>query len=296
MVLHYHVYVTVVGSGTVTKNPDLFQYDPAEWVELTATPDPGQSFVEWSGDIGAYSPTDNPIQVNADGISVENIYVTATFTEPAPSPVEPDAPAGYMDFKSFSEIDPEGNLTVNRTKVSWVDASRTVAASVYKNLGKIGNFRQTLTVYLSEHDNDGAVGVWGISNGNFTLQTMINSADGISLFWSPSQHILILRDISGGISATSHVLDLNTIYYLEIIRKGGITTVHIYSDENRTTLVETVAVNGNSQAYTTLLSYHSYNNASYPAETSGYIEYLSGFITLTTATIQGYIFMRGKRF
>jgi uncharacterized repeat protein (TIGR02543 family) len=68
----YAVNVTVVGNGSVTKNPDQALYDSGTEVELTATAAPGYHFVGWSGDLVSAS---NPLNVTVD--SEKNI--TATF-------------------------------------------------------------------------------------------------------------------------------------------------------------------------------------------------------------------------
>ena len=64
--------VTVVGSGTVTRDPDLAAYDHGALVTLTAVPGAGYRFSGWSGDAGG---ADNPLAVvmNADR------SITATF-------------------------------------------------------------------------------------------------------------------------------------------------------------------------------------------------------------------------
>ncbi len=53
----YTLSVNVVGSGSVTRNPNLAQYPHGTLVELTAVPSSGWSFVQWSGDLtGAANP------------------------------------------------------------------------------------------------------------------------------------------------------------------------------------------------------------------------------------------------
>ncbi|HON28563.1 MAG TPA: Ig-like domain-containing protein, partial [Mesotoga infera] len=69
----YTLTTNTVGQGTVTKNPSKPTYDHGEEVELTATPDEGWSFVDWSGDL---SGTANPANITMDS----NKTVTATFT------------------------------------------------------------------------------------------------------------------------------------------------------------------------------------------------------------------------
>ncbi len=68
----YTLGVTVVGSGSVAKNPDQPTYEHGTNVELTATPDPTWNFIGWSGDATGLN---NPVNVLMDA----NKSVTATF-------------------------------------------------------------------------------------------------------------------------------------------------------------------------------------------------------------------------
>jgi pectate lyase len=69
----------VVGSGTVTRNPNAASYAAGTVVTLTATPAAGSVFSGWSGDLsGGANP--NTITMNA------NHTVTATFTAGTPGP------------------------------------------------------------------------------------------------------------------------------------------------------------------------------------------------------------------
>ncbi|TGE24819.1 PKD domain-containing protein [Hymenobacter aquaticus] len=64
---------SVVGSGSVTKNPNAASYASGTVVSLTATPAAGQQFSGWSGDA---SGTTNPLSVTMSA----NKSITATFT------------------------------------------------------------------------------------------------------------------------------------------------------------------------------------------------------------------------
>ncbi len=64
---------SVVGSGSVTKSPDLPSYMYGSSVLLTALPDPGQIFAGWSGDASGAA---NPLSVLMDADKA----ITATFT------------------------------------------------------------------------------------------------------------------------------------------------------------------------------------------------------------------------
>jgi len=78
----YTLTTDVVGSGTVTPDPDTETYEEDSSVVLTATAADGYEFTGWSGDI---SGTDNPYTLTMD----DDKSVTATFTEivnPDPTP------------------------------------------------------------------------------------------------------------------------------------------------------------------------------------------------------------------
>ncbi|MBI5476171.1 MAG: InlB B-repeat-containing protein, partial [Ignavibacteriales bacterium] len=68
----YTLGTTVVGSGSVTKVPDQTSYSYGTSVQLTATSDPGNHFVGWSGDATGGT---NPLTITMDG----NKNITATF-------------------------------------------------------------------------------------------------------------------------------------------------------------------------------------------------------------------------
>lgn len=76
----YTLTVNIVGSGSVTKNPDHSTYAYGTSVELTAISDQGWTFTAWSEDL---SGSTNPDSVTMTA----NKSVTATFTTlPPPTP------------------------------------------------------------------------------------------------------------------------------------------------------------------------------------------------------------------
>ena len=70
----YNLTVDIVGDGSIIKLPDSTTYVYGETVELTAVPDFGWHFVEWSGDI---SGSDNPVSIEMTG----NKSVNAVFEQ-----------------------------------------------------------------------------------------------------------------------------------------------------------------------------------------------------------------------
>ncbi len=73
----YTLSLTVVGNGSITRNPDKVSYYQGESVELSALPDSGWAFAGWSGDL---SGSASPQSLTMDG----NKAVTATFSEIPP--------------------------------------------------------------------------------------------------------------------------------------------------------------------------------------------------------------------
>jgi len=72
--IEYTLTVNVVGSGSVTKNPDQLTYPCGTQVTLTAIPDPCWTFSHWSGDLTG-STTPDTITMDSDKT------VTAHFTK-----------------------------------------------------------------------------------------------------------------------------------------------------------------------------------------------------------------------
>ena len=78
--------VTVVGKGTVLRDPDLPVYDNGTSVTLTATPVPGWTFVSWSGDTSSDS---NPLVLEM----AHNMNIVAKFRDA----VAPEVHVVYPD-------------------------------------------------------------------------------------------------------------------------------------------------------------------------------------------------------
>ncbi len=73
----YTMSITISGEGSVTKNPDLTNYNSGYTVQLTAFPESGWMFTGWSGDITGSTNTAS-VTMNS------NKTLTATFTQNPP--------------------------------------------------------------------------------------------------------------------------------------------------------------------------------------------------------------------
>jgi hypothetical protein len=72
----YPININVIGEGEVTKNPNLSSYLHGAAVTLTATADPGWSFIGWTGDIVSSA---NPLLTTIQSTTT----LTATFSQNA---------------------------------------------------------------------------------------------------------------------------------------------------------------------------------------------------------------------
>lgn len=135
--------VTVVGGGSVTKNPSLASYAHGDSVQLTAVPDSGWAFTGWSGDT---SGTGNPITL----VMTADKAVTAAFADTAGPAVLVVAPNGSELLGIGSTATLSWTATDNLA-VTAVDLflSRAGAVGPYDSLatglGNTGSYGWTVT-------------------------------------------------------------------------------------------------------------------------------------------------------
>ncbi|MFP4001222.1 MAG: InlB B-repeat-containing protein, partial [Thermoplasmata archaeon] len=121
----YTLTVDTVGNGSVDIKPEKTEYDHGDVVNLTAVPDEGYEFVEWTGD---HAGTEEQITITM----TSDVVVEAHFLQEANFEVE--------IISSFSGVEVGEDITV-KYRVS--------------NTGEVGGEQQiTFTVY---DDNDGQV-------------------------------------------------------------------------------------------------------------------------------------------
>ncbi|WP_367358725.1 hypothetical protein, partial [Mesotoga sp.] len=139
----YTISIGVTGEGTVTKNPDKSEYSYGEEVQLTALPDQGWSFADWTGDL---TGSDNPKVIVMD----QNRSVSANFVINTYTIVATAGPGG--------SIEPEGQIQVNhgddREFVITPDTGYEIADVVVDgfSVGAIANY--TFNNVVSDHTID----------------------------------------------------------------------------------------------------------------------------------------------
>ncbi len=138
--------VSVTGSGTVSKDPDLTAYDPGTHVDLTANPDPSWMFANWSGDL---SGSANPVTLtmNADKTVMANFAAT-TYQLTV-----------LTDGTTGSAVSPSGTTMVNEGEAQAISVSTVPSGYSFVNwTGEAGSpsiadpSSQSTTVTLSTGD------------------------------------------------------------------------------------------------------------------------------------------------
>jgi len=151
----YTLTVNIVGSGTVSKDPDQTSYTPGTTVTLRASPAPGWYFCGWSGDL---SGSDNPATITMDSSKV----VTATFAQRQYTLTVETIGSGFVARNPDLPTYPEGTVvtlnaipTVGWSFTGWsgdlsgtnnpatiiIDGNKTVIATFTQD-------QYTLTVYV----------------------------------------------------------------------------------------------------------------------------------------------------
>jgi len=177
---------SVVGTGTISKNPDLASYADGASVQLTANPGAGWAFSAWSGSVVS---TSNPVTVVMDA----NKSVTATFVDVAAPTATVTSPNGGEALTSGTSV----NITwtaADNAAVTTVDLelSRTGAAGPYQSIAtgiaNSGTFSWLVTlpattqalVRVTAHDAAGHA-TQDVSNAVFSIAAPIQRTLTLSL-------------------------------------------------------------------------------------------------------------------
>jgi len=232
------------------------------------------SYPSWRNDPNNYN-YDSACDSNADG-DVDDEDHANFFGSPSSS---------IEDFTTYTEVDPNGDITVSSSRVTVDTMRRDVSAYVYKDKGAghfSGNFEHLVDVRLNSADQDGNWMFWSMWNalgGEDTLRPYNNgveamlyrTSDGVA-YW------LLLREWYGNTNYDSYyTIAPNTAYHLKIARTGSTLTCKIYSDEARTNLLATLSLNlHETAAYRYIYAVQSTASSYEPSATiSGYCENLA---------------------
>jgi len=156
------------------------------------------------------------------------------------------------DFTTYTEVDPNSDITIIANEIDVDTMRRDVEAGVYKDDGisYFGDLTHLFDSSWDAADNQGLVGVWGLSNGPYrTIQEMGDADEGLVVSYYNNSGNFQVYLIDYGVWPDPAGVDYHDfggappgLYYYEISRSGTAATLNIYSDAERTVLVDTLSI------------------------------------------------------
>lgn len=149
------------------------------------------------------------------------------------------------DFTTYTEVDTSSTITITSTKIDVAAIPESDDDFVYSDKTADhfdGDFTHQVEVYLNSTTANGIhASIWALSNSITAVSTDIGT--GISCRAYDEGELRLTASHSGAQDVVTG-LSLNTLYYLEIERDEAVGTygtlyVRIYSDSDRTILVDT---------------------------------------------------------
>ena len=187
------------------------------------------------------------------------------------------------NFTTFTEVDPDAEISVAASVITFTALDRNNDAYVYKDAGAAhfsGNFTHNVDINFSSVGSSSLTYVWALTNTVDDYKGIDDaSGDALSLrvYGNLGTPKLILAQLNSGTEGSDsyNSFALSTDYYITITRDMGVGTygtlyAYIYSDAGRTipidTLIETLAADVDFRYVFGLLNYNSSNSgATYEA-------------------------------
>lgn len=156
------------------------------------------------------------------------------------------------DLTTFTETDPNGDLTITTSTATFDTMRRDAVAHVKKDYGagNFGDFSISFEFKITASENYSVLAFLLLSsNPNFdTWYELISAAnEGIAVYFyhNPSGSVrqVGIRDY-GTANSQTYNISLNTAYFCNLVRSGTSISLYIYSDAAHTNLLATLTVTG----------------------------------------------------
>ncbi len=173
--------------------------------------------------------------------------------------------AATEDFTAYTEVDSDSDITVTSSKIDVSSMRKSANSSVYKDYtaSYFGEFSHNIDAYITSCSVQYCYGgIWNVSNtAAATYADQSSGIDGYGLAVrrvSSTYEFYFYKHEGSSDSDTSSIgLSLSTSYYLTIARDDSTITVKVYSDSERTTLLDTLAVDYDGATFQYLSAVHS---------------------------------------
>jgi len=205
----------------------------------------------------------------------ERFAVDITAIEKSGTPLEVADP--IEDFTAYTEVDPApGYITRTSSTITFTDFDRDITAYVYRDKGAAhfaGDFEHLVDLQVSADEVAALIGCWSLQNDIADMRAVVDaSGDELFVCWyqAAGVHYIYMEEIDGGTAYTDNypTAALSTPYYLKVKRVEadgtyGTLYCYIYSNSDRTTLVDTlsIALHTSKKDYRYVYALNSYNTA-----------------------------------
>ncbi len=228
----YYLNLVTVGRGIVTLDPAGGVYDPGTVVTMTAIPDFGWEFSQWTGNV--FPPNANPVNITMNATET----VTCTFTSLAPQVVltvdtlglghvelDPEPSNGTYDQGTLVTLTavPQTNWTFVQWEGDLTGSTNPITAAIDSNMHVTARFASIFTQY------ELTVNVDGQGNVTLTPEPILGTYDSstvVSLLAEPSlgwEFSGWSGDLTGTVNPDTVVMDSNltvTATFSEIVFPG----------------------------------------------------------------------------
>lgn len=185
--------------------------------------------------------------------------------------------AATEDLTTFTEVDTDGtDITVTSTRATWVNGQVPTSPSyVRKSLGAgyFGDFIHLFTTRNEIVGNNEDLGYWAVGDAASSSATLDTSNAGLLFWYTRGADGMWIKDYTNDDTDQYAGTFNSTTFYSRATRTGVTTVVQIYSDSDRTTLVDTLQVDGSS-APTFEYVYALLMLAANQSDNGGYLENL----------------------
>lgn len=198
--------------------------------------------------------------------------------------------AYYEDFTVYFEQDVNAHITVAELSITFANIDRNESAWVRKDFGIdffSGNFAHQAIVKATGHADAGMAGVWAMANTLDDLKGIDDaSGDYLAVLMlydtGASAYKLRLRECdSGTLYDDDYTIAVDTEYYLTIHRDESVGTYgtlycYIYSDAERTDLLDTlsIALHTSKKDLRYLFGVNTHNSTEATKKISGVVSHL----------------------
>lgn len=159
----------------------------------------------------------------------------------------------YEDFSTYTEVDEDGDITVTPSKCDVASIRRDALSYVRDDKGAnhFTDFEHLVTIYNALGPiSYPSCGLWALSNGSSTIQAMLDADEGLVLWISGSapDAYHTIKDLTND-NEDSYAYAGAKLLYCTIDRTSTTLTAKLYSDAERTDLIDTIFLTCGTLAY-----------------------------------------------